>query len=362
MLTFGRLVGTFMARPYVALDATEAIASAAARGGRVVVALQGLGSVGGKGQGKGQGEGEGQGEDKGRGVLLQLEVATAPPFSAASPFSTAPAFSAASAASAAAAAAYGGSGGGRADGKTTASQAASGVERPHIRKAAPTGFLGVISGYGVVDDGSVEESASASVKSKLAASASKLISVMHGVGELDIKDGSAAPKGPPLPPFLVLDLRDDVAFAKSHIRGALHFPISRLSRAQNYYLPEMHAYINTLGKAIVLYDDDERVATKAATTFVERGVDNGFVLSGGLNVMNDRFPSQQMMWQVGESEEDSFLALTAENLALLRNHIQEMGPPTMSSRGSSRATSRSVSRSTTQSTARGGSRARKGRP
>lgn len=263
---------------------------------------------------------------------------------------------------AAAAAAYGGSGGGRADGKTTASQAASGVERPHIRKAAPTGFLGVISGYGVVDDGSVEESASASVKSKLAASASKLISVMHGVGELDIKDGSAAPKGPPLPPFLVLDLRDDVAFAKSHIRGALHFPISRLSRAQNYYLPEMHAYINTLGKAIVLYDDDERVATKAATTFVERGVDNGFVLSGGLNVMNDRFPSQQMMWQVGESEEDSFLALTAENLALLRNHIQEMGPPTMSSRGSSRATSRSVSRSTTQSTARGGSRARKGRP
>ena len=83
MLTFGRLVGTFMARPYVALDATEAIASAAARGGRVVVALQGLGSVGGKGQGKGQGEGEGQGEDKGRGVLLQLEVATAPPFSAA---------------------------------------------------------------------------------------------------------------------------------------------------------------------------------------------------------------------------------------------------------------------------------------
>ena len=35
------------------------------------------------------------------------------------------------------------------------------------------------------------------------------------------------------------------------------------------------------GKIIVVYDDDEKIAPKAATTLVERGYDNLFLLSGG---------------------------------------------------------------------------------
>jgi hypothetical protein len=55
--------GTFMARPYVALDATAAVGAAlSAHHGEVVVALQSLGSVGT------------HGHNKGRGVLLQLEM------------------------------------------------------------------------------------------------------------------------------------------------------------------------------------------------------------------------------------------------------------------------------------------------
>lgn len=38
---------------------------------------------------------------------------------------------------------------------------------------------------------------------------------------------------------------------------------------------------NKPGKIIILYDEDERIAPNAATTFVQRGIDNIFMLSGG---------------------------------------------------------------------------------
>ena len=40
---------------------------------------------------------------------------------------------------------------------------------------------------------------------------------------------------------------------------------------------------NKLGKIIILYDENERLAPAAATTFVQREVDNVFMLSGGGN-------------------------------------------------------------------------------
>jgi len=38
---------------------------------------------------------------------------------------------------------------------------------------------------------------------------------------------------------------------------------------------------NKEGKVIMIYDDDERLAATAATTLVQRGYDNIFMLSGG---------------------------------------------------------------------------------
>ena len=49
---------------------------------------------------------------------------------------------------------------------------------------------------------------------------------------------------------------------------------------------------NKTGKIIVLYDEDERLSTNAATIFVEREVENVFLLSGGLSVA---FISEQHM-------------------------------------------------------------------
>ncbi|XP_030877246.1 centrosomal protein of 41 kDa, partial [Leptonychotes weddellii] len=47
---------------------------------------------------------------------------------------------------------------------------------------------------------------------------------------------------------------------------------------------------NAHGKVIILYDDDERLASQAATTMCERGFENLFMLSGGLKVLAQKFP------------------------------------------------------------------------
>ncbi len=39
-----------------------------------------------------------------------------------------------------------------------------------------------------------------------------------------------------------------------------------------------------------MYDEDESIAIKAATVMVQRGVENVFLLSGGLKVMAEKYP------------------------------------------------------------------------
>ena len=43
----------------------------------------------------------------------------------------------------------------------------------------------------------------------------------------------------------------------------------------------MFEYINKPDRIIILYDEDEGIAHKAATTIVQRGINNVFMLSGG---------------------------------------------------------------------------------
>ena len=84
-------------------------------------------------------------------------------------------------------------------------------------------------------------------------------------------------------PYLLLDLRDKDEYDECRIITALNYPIAMLSRSVNNETPELLAYKNNSGKIIVVYDDDERLAPRAATTLVQRGYDNLFVLSGGQN-------------------------------------------------------------------------------
>lgn len=91
-------------------------------------------------------------------------------------------------------------------------------------------------------------------------------------------------------PYLLLDLRTRDEYDQCHMISALSYPIAMLSRSINNETPELLAYKNQPGKIIAVYDDDEKIGTKAATTLVERGYDNLFLLSGGLKLAYKRFP------------------------------------------------------------------------
>ncbi|XP_004856385.1 centrosomal protein of 41 kDa isoform X2 [Heterocephalus glaber] len=128
-------------------------------------------------------------------------------------------------------------------------------------------------------------------------SRSTLQSVISGVGELDLDKGlmkKAEPntKDKPYPdcPFLLLDVRDRDSYQQGHIVGAYSYPIATLSRTMNPYSNDILEYKNAHGKIIILYDDDERLASQAATTMCERGFENLFMLSGGLKVLAQKFP------------------------------------------------------------------------
>ncbi|XP_009873368.1 PREDICTED: centrosomal protein of 41 kDa, partial [Apaloderma vittatum] len=126
---------------------------------------------------------------------------------------------------------------------------------------------------------------------------STLQSVISGVGEMDIekdapKKADVPAKDTPYPdcPFLLLDVRDRDAYDQCHIVGAYSYPIATLSRTMNPYTNSILEYKNAHGKIIILYDNDERLASQAATTMCERGFENLFMLSGGLKVLAQKIP------------------------------------------------------------------------
>uniref|UniRef100_A0A8C5JVC7 Rhodanese domain-containing protein n=1 Tax=Junco hyemalis TaxID=40217 RepID=A0A8C5JVC7_JUNHY len=63
--------------------------------------------------------------------------------------------------------------------------------------------------------------------------------------------------------------------------AAYSYPIATLSRTMNPYTNNILEYKNAHGKIIIVYDNDERLASQAATTMCERGFENLFMLSGG---------------------------------------------------------------------------------
>ncbi|KAM9313027.1 centrosomal protein of 41 kDa [Gastrophryne carolinensis] len=132
---------------------------------------------------------------------------------------------------------------------------------------------------------------------------STLQSVIRGVGELDLdinpqkpsrneRSSSMGYADKPYPdcPYLLLDVRDRDCYDQCHVIGAFHYPTAMLARTMNPFTPEILNYKNAHGKIIILYDEDERIASQAATTMSERGFENLFMLSGGLKVIAQKFP------------------------------------------------------------------------
>jgi centrosomal protein CEP41 len=116
-------------------------------------------------------------------------------------------------------------------------------------------------------------------------------------------------------PYLLLDLRTKDEYDQSHIITALNYPTAMLSRSVNNETPELLAYKNQPGKIIVVYDDEERIAPRAAQTLVQRGYDNLFMLSGGMKLAWKKFPEGLISGQLPD-----FYSLPTPKLAQSANN------------------------------------------
>ena len=89
-------------------------------------------------------------------------------------------------------------------------------------------------------------------------------------------------------PYLILDIRDKFEYDKGHLLQARSFPFALLRRDQ---IPaELYSFKNKEEHLVIVYCDDERVSREAAKTFVDRGVDNIFLLTGGMLEFAVEFP------------------------------------------------------------------------
>lgn len=121
-------------------------------------------------------------------------------------------------------------------------------------------------------------------------------SVINGIGEMDIKCEKRSPSAKPLKnnttnPYLLLDVRDPDSYQQCHIITAKNYPHSMLLRTCNYESNDLLTFKNMPNKIIVVYDEDETLASRVASTLVQRGYDNIFMLSGGLKLACYRFPT-----------------------------------------------------------------------
>ncbi|XP_062277072.1 centrosomal protein of 41 kDa [Scomber scombrus] len=217
---------------------------------------------------------------------------------------------------------------------------------------------------------------------------STLLSVISGVGELNLDRNSQkltsmsmsspdlADRPYPDCPYLLLDVRDRDEFDRCHIISAHSFPIALLSRTMNPYTKEVLEYKNAAGKIIIVYDEDERIASQAATTMCERGFENLFLLSGGLKLISQRFPeamttgsiptscfsspptsrgkrlSVQQQQQSTQTAEKRW-RFTSDELAKIQEQLDEMLIPSNSnSRMSSRMSSSSTQSKTSSARSR----------
>lgn len=123
-------------------------------------------------------------------------------------------------------------------------------------------------------------------------------------------------------PFLLLDIRQQEDFDRSHLVMSRNYPTTRLTRAVNFETREMLHYKNKEGKLIIVYDYDEAVAHKFATTLIQRGYDNVFMLSGGIRVTQIKFP--KCLIRKGERKPtDPEERLSEQEVHILESFLEE---------------------------------------
>lgn len=87
--------------------------------------------------------------------------------------------------------------------------------------------------------------------------------------------------------FLLLDLRDADEYQLWHIKEAINFPAANIARDRS--IPELYRFRNQPDKLIICYMNDERQGTQAAQMLAEKGYENTYLLSGGIEAFLEDF-------------------------------------------------------------------------
>lgn len=87
--------------------------------------------------------------------------------------------------------------------------------------------------------------------------------------------------------FLLLDLRDPEEYDQWRIKDSVSFPVQKVM--QDKMIPELYRFKNKKDKLIIVYMGDERKGTQVANLLAEKGYENVFLLSGGIEQFNEEF-------------------------------------------------------------------------
>ena len=88
--------------------------------------------------------------------------------------------------------------------------------------------------------------------------------------------------------FIILDLREECDYERIHLREAISFPAVNISRDK--FTNQLIMMKNKPGKMIILYHNDERNGIPYANNFFQKGYDNVYFLSGGIEEFAKNFP------------------------------------------------------------------------
>ena len=87
--------------------------------------------------------------------------------------------------------------------------------------------------------------------------------------------------------FLLLDLREPEEYDFWRIKESINYPVMNIARDK--MIPELFRFKNKANKLIIVYMNDERRGVAAANLLSEKGFENVFLLSGGIENFNEEF-------------------------------------------------------------------------
>ena len=88
--------------------------------------------------------------------------------------------------------------------------------------------------------------------------------------------------------FIILDLREESEYDRVHVIEAVNFPAVNISRDK--FTQQLIMMKNKPGKMIILYHTDERNGIPYANNFFQKGYDNVYFLSGGIEEFEKYYP------------------------------------------------------------------------